>query len=357
MENGNTYKRKDNWVIKLIIVFGAAGFIGTYLIDQLIKEGYSVIAADISDFGRDYYCGLNIPYYTIDLTDKESINQLPANSIDAVINLACVQPANVSELEYDPTEYIKVNVIGNLNVLDFCINNKISKFIYTCSHRNTQGLWKVKEGFPIKETDGRSIKYTGDYSMFSISETAAVDCIEHYSQTKDIQGIVFRLPPVYGYGPHTEIFKDGKPIKTGFQIFVDNAIQGKPLEIWGDYNVGRDIIYVKDVVSAFIIALEKTNISGLYNISSGRLFTLKEEAECIAQAFWPNSTSPEFIYLPDIDNNIESYYYDISKAKNDLGWSPVYSFAEMIKDIKNEMKDNRFGYLIEKRKKMLVKDF
>jgi UDP-glucose 4-epimerase len=264
----------------------------------------------------------------------------------------------VSEDKYDPIDYIKVNVIGTLNILDFCIKNNINKMIYTCSHRNTQGLWGEKEGIAIKENDGRALKFTGDYAIFSISESAAADCVEHYSQAYGIQGIVFRLPPVYGYGPHTEIYKNGKPITTGFQVFINNAMQGKPLEIWGDYNRGRDIIYIKDVVSAFVLALKINNISGLYNISSGRLSTLKEEAECIAKEFWPQGSQPQFIYKPEKPNGIESYFYDISKAKYDLGWEPNYSFSEMIADYKKELEERKFSYLVEKRQHMMncVKD-
>ncbi|MEN6349897.1 MAG: NAD(P)-dependent oxidoreductase [Syntrophomonas sp.] len=337
----------------MIMVFGAAGFIGTYVIDQLIKENYSVVAADISESGASYYEKIGIPFYSVDITDKGSLNKLPSEGIEAVINLACVQPANVSEDKYDPVDYIKVNVIGTLNILDFCLKNSINKIIYTCSHRNTQGQWKEKEGIAIKEADGRAIKFTGDYAMFSISESTATDCVEHYSQVYGIQGIVFRLPPVYGYGPHTEIYKDGKPLITGFQIFINNAKQGKPLEVWGDCNAGRDIIYVKDVASAFVMALKKNNISGLYNISSGRLSTLKEEAECIAREFWPQGSQPQLVYRPDKPNGIESYFYDISRAKNDFGWAPEYTFSEMIHDYKKELEAEKFRYLVEKRKRMM----
>lgn len=337
----------------MIIVFGAAGFIGTYLIDQLIKENYNVIAADISDSGASYYQQLGIPCYRVDITDRSSFNKLPAEDIEAVINLACVQPANVSEDKYDPVDYIKVNVIGTLNILDFCSKNNVNKIIYTCSHRNTQGLWNEKAGIAITEADGRAIKYTGDYAMFSISESAAADCVEHYSQVYGIQGIVFRLPPVYGYGPHTEIYKDGRPLTTGFQIFINNANQGKPLEVWGDCEKGRDIVYVKDVVAAFILALKNENASGLYNISSGRLSTLKEEAQAIAREFWPEGSEPRLVFKPDKPNGIESYFYDISRAKNDLGWEPRYSFSEMIADYKKELEAEKFLYLVEKRKNLM----
>ena len=320
---------------KKIIVFGAAGFIGTYLIDGLLKQNYDVLASDISQLGEIYYKENNIPYVSIDITKKEEFNNIEQGDYYAVINLAAVQPANVSAETYDPRAYINVNVIGTLNILEFCRKNKIGKIIYASSHRNTQGLWKKDKA--IKEKDGRALKLSGEYAMFSISETAAQDCVEYYGAEYGLQTILFRLPPVYGYGPHTEIFKEGKPIKTGFQTFIDQAIEGKPIELWGDISVGRDIIYVKDVVSAFIKALSNNKARGLYNITSGKYLTIKKQAKITAKVFWDHKSSPAYIELPDKLHNLDSFLYDNSKAKKELGWSPKYSFEDMLVDYKKEM--------------------
>lgn len=334
----------------MIIVFGAAGFIGTYLIDELLKRNYQVIASDISEIGEVYYREKNIPYIRFDITDKSSFEKLQYGQIEAVIHLAAMQPATVSAKKYDPIDYIHVNTIGTLNILEFCRKVGAAKIIYASSHRNTQGLWL--KGGAIREDDGRSLQYTGEYSMFSISESAAQDCVEYYQKQFSLRGIIFRLPPVYGYGPHTEIFKDGKPIKTGFQIFIENAMACRPIDIWGDSSKGRDIIYVKDVVSAFIKALNNNKANGLYNIASGKYLSLREEAETIAKTFWGNDSDPEIIERPELPNSIDTFLYDISKAKRDLDWSPQYSFEEMLIDYKKEMESNKFGYLIEKRRLM-----
>ena len=158
---------------------------------------------------------------------------------------------------------------------------------------------------------------------------------------------------MYGFGPHTEIFKDGKPIKTGFQIFMDSAKACKPLEVWGDGNVGRDIVYVKDVIAAFIKAISSESAKGLYNITSGKRITLKEEAETIARVFWGDSTKPQVIDKPEKTNSVDSFLYDINKAKKELGWTPKFSFEDMLLDYIKENSNNSFGYLVEKRKMML----
>lgn len=336
---------------KKVLVFGASGFIATYLIDELLTQGYDVTASDVSDEGRGYYEGKNVTYINVDITCKTDFDRLPRGQYDAVVHLAACQPANVAEKHYDPRDYINVNVIGTLNILDFCRENKVGKVIYASSHRNTQGLWAFNKA--ITEDDGRAIKYSGEYAMFSISESAAQDCVRHYQEQHGLNGVIFRLPPVYGYGPHTEIFKDGKPIKTGFQMFIDKALACQPLEVWGDCDVGRDIIYVKDVVSAFVTAIEKPGISGLFNITSGVYLTLREQAEVIANEFWGSDGEPVILYSPEIANGMDAFLYANDKAKRDLGWSPQYSFRDMLIDYIKESESQRYQYLIDKRSKML----
>lgn len=338
----------------MIIVFGAAGFIGTYLIDRLIEEGYSILAADISDIGEAYYRKQGLPYVHLDITQKDSFKKLPKDKADSVIHLACVQPANVSKEACDPMDYIKVNVIGTLNILEYCRTAGVNKIIYACSHRNTEGLWK--QGRAIREEDGRAIKFRGEYTMFSISESAAQDCVEHYRQQYGIQGVIFRLPPVYGYGPHTEIFWQGQPIKTGFQIFIESAMAGRTFELWGDLDKGRDVVYVKDVASAFMLALKSEKATGLYNITSGKSITLKEEAASIIKVFSGEKGIPEIKYQPDKNNSIEPFLYDNSKAKNDFGWVPRFTFEDMLVDYKQEMESGRFSFLIEKRKQLIERN-
>jgi UDP-glucose 4-epimerase len=161
---------------------------------------------------------------------------------------------------------------------------------------------------------------------------------------------------VYGYGPHTEIFWQGKPIKTGFQIFIENAMAGKTIELWGDPDIGRDIVYVKDVASAFLSALKSKKAAGLYNITSGKSITLREEAASIIKVFSGEKGTPEIKYQPDKHNSIEPFLYDISKAKNDFGWVPLYTFEDMLVDYKREMESGRFSFLKEKRRQLTEKN-
>jgi len=335
---------------KKILVFGAAGFIGTYLVEELLRQNFEVIASDICELGEKFYKKRNVQYISVDINSKSDFRKLENEQFDVIIHLAALQPANYREPDNFIQDYIKVNVLGTLNVLEYCDKTNSGKIIYASSHRNTSGLWCKKE--KIREVNGRSQQYKGEYAMFSISETAAQDCVNYYNETLGIKGIIFRLPPVYGFGPHLEIFKNGKPVKTGFQTFIDNAKQCIPLEVWGDTNVGRDIIYVKDVVSAFLKVINSDKANGLYNISSSYLLTLKEEVETIARVFWGNSDQPQFLMKPEKTHSMDSFVYDNTKAGNDFGWSPKYNFEEMLFDYIRELEKDTFGFLVTKRSKM-----
>lgn len=337
----------------MILVFGATGFIGFYLVNQLSIEGFNVLAVDKGGTEEAmYFEKAGIPFVQMDITKEADFNKLPKEEVEAVVNLACVQPANVKDEDYDPAEYIKVNVLGMLNILKFSLKNNIHKILHTISHRNVQGLWELGE--TIDENSPRTIKYTGKYSMFSISESAAADIMENFIQEYGIQGILFRLPPVYGYGHHENLFKDGKVCKTGFGVFINKAIAGKPIEVWGDCRKGRDIVYVKDVVSAIVQALKNKSVTGLYNIASGKKLSLKEQVEGIIEVFSSCKHPSEIIYRPNKRNSIEPFLYDIRKARAELGWFPKYTYKEWLIDYKKEMERGKLKFLLGRKKRMTI---
>ncbi|MBC7865489.1 MAG: NAD(P)-dependent oxidoreductase [Bacteroidia bacterium] len=335
----------------MVIVTGATGFVGFYLVNQLHKEGFKVLAADKSGTEEaEYFKKNGIDFVQMDITKEEDFNKLPKTGVEALINLACVQPANMPDEIYDPAKYVSVNVLGVVNLLKFCQKNNIKKVLHTISHRNVQGLWE--NGEVITEKSPRAIKFTGKYSMFSISESAAADIMEYFIQEYNLQGILFRLPSVYGYGHHESFFKDGKVCKTGLGVFIDNAVNGETFEIWGDKDKGRDVVYVKDVVSAIILAIKNKNAKGMYNIASGKKLSLQQQVDGIINVFSKKENLSKIVYRPEKPNSIDSCVYDISKAKNDLGWSPQYSFEDMLVDYKTEMESGKWEFLLGRKKRM-----
>jgi len=336
---------------KKIIIFGASGFIATYLIDALIELNCDITAIDTDESINKYY-GKKLKYVDLDIKNESNFSYIPIDNYDSVIHLAALQPANYNESN-NPKDYIHTNTIGTLNILEFCRKNNIKRMIYAMSHRNTSGHWgKIDR---IKENHGRSQEYIGEYSMFSISESAAQDCVMYYRSNYGISTTTLRLPPVYGYGPHLDIFKEKKPIKTGFQTFIECAISGKPIEIWGDPNIGRDIIYVKDVVSAIICTLSMSKTSEIYNISSGYELTLLEEVDTIIEVFSDKNSKIPITFSPKKEHSIDRFVYDNSLAFLELNWKPEFNFKKMLIDYKQELKSKRFNFLIDKRKKLFKK--
>lgn len=329
----------------MIAVIGATGFIGTYLVDKLKQDNKDVIACGTNKIALEYYKDKNIVYEKIDITQKDDFKLLDKYNIEAIVLLSALLPANVNK--YSAEKYIDVNVNGTLNVLEYCRKSGINTILSTTSYADVQNNWSAE--IPITELTPRSFNYNGDHAVYVFSKNMASDLIFNYYAEYGIRGIVFRLPPVYGVGPHSSIYVDGKKYKSGFQVFVDKALNKEDIEIFRDENAFRDVVYVKDVVSAIIKAIENKNAKGLYNIGSGIKLTLRQQVEDIIKVFAGENSGISIRVNLEKDNKIKSYVFDISKASNDFGYRPRYSnFEYLLNDYKKEMALNRFTYLTER---------
>ncbi len=330
----------------MVIVIGGSGFIGSYLVEELLNEGYEVLVTGRNKGIQKHYEEIGIKFLEFDLTKEEDYKKLPTENVDGVILLAGMLPANVEEENVE--DYFKVNVLGTIKVLEYCRKNNIKKLISTTSYADVRKSWDAEVA--LKEEEPRNFLYTGDHAIYVISKNAASDVMEYYNETYGMQCAAFRLPPVYGVGPHSTIYVNGKLYKTGIQTFIDNAKAGNPIEIWGDPEIKRDIVYVKDVAKAFVLALKSDKTKGLYNMTSGTQVTLKEQVETVIKLFSKEDNKSEIIYRKDKKNNTPSFIFDISKAKRDFGYEPKYlPFEKMMIDYKEELEKGRFDFLVESR--------
>ncbi|MGA1979154.1 MAG: NAD(P)-dependent oxidoreductase [Sedimentisphaerales bacterium] len=329
----------------MIVVIGASSSIGMYLVDKLIAQRREVFATTRRNINEGYYARDGVSYAKVDITAKSDLERLPKDNIEAVILLAGLLPANLEQ--YDPKYYelyADINFKGTLNVLEYCRKNKAKKIIFASSHSDVAGLWGC--GRAITEDDPRTLVYTSDHTVYIITKIAAMDLVEHYHQEYGIQGVSFRLPAVYSYGPRIGIYVDGKFVVAGFNVFIERAMAGKPIDIWGNPQKGKDMVYVKDVVSAFIKAVDSNKAHGLYNIATGIRTSLQEEVEGIIEVFSPPGHPSKITYSPDKPDGL-TYLYDISKAKRDLGYVVRYPYKKMLEDYKMEMNNKRFEDLFE----------
>lgn len=331
----------------MYIIIGASSFIGVYTADEFIKQGCEIIVTGRNNKFKEHYDSLGIKYVNLDITNEEDFSSLPKENVDGVILLGGLLPAN-AEVNLDEDEnaadYFKVNTIGTINVLEYCRKNKISRVISNCSYADVRGAWGKRI---ITEDEPRDYIFTGDHAVYVFSKNAANDTLEYYNQQHSMKNAWFRFPPVYGVGPHDSLYVNGELRKSGLKIFIDNASAGKDICVYGDPNLSRDVVYVKDVAHAFFLAMKSDKTYGLYNMTSGRGVTLYEQAEVIADLWAP---SPEkksrIVFKPEIQNNTPSYLFSMDKAKKDFGFEPAYgNFKVMMSDYKKDLDANRYQEL------------
>ena len=327
----------------MYLVIGASSFIGVYVVDELLKNNCKVIVTGRNNEFYNYYKGKGVDFYNLDLTQKEDFEKLPKEGIEGVVLLAGLLPANVNlkENEEIADKYFLVNTIGTINVLEYCRKNNIKRVISTTSYADVINSWS-KERY-LTEDEPRNYKYSGDHAVYVFSKNAANDVLEYYNQQYGMKNAVFRFPMVYGVGPHGYFSVDGKKVKSGFQVFLDNAMEGKDICVYGDESIVRDVVYVKDVANAFYKALISEETYGLYNITSGAGLSLKEQAEIMAEVFQKNGNKSNVILKPEIKNNSNSFLFSIEKAKKDFDYTPKFTdFKLMMKDYKKDLENNKY---------------
>lgn len=331
----------------MIVVIGGSGFIGSYLVEKLLAENEEVILTGRNAKVMEYYQGRNVKFIELNIENPNDFLKLPTKDVTGVVLLAGLLPANVKD--YNIHDYIDVNIKGTINVLEYCRRNNIKKIISTTTYADVQNLWE--KGKAITETEKRDFNYTGDHAVYVISKNAAGDIIEHYNQEYGMQGCIFRLPMVYGVGPHGSIYVDGVLKKSGIQTFIDKATKGEDIEIWGDAQLERDIVYVKDVVQAIYQALKSDRARGLYNMTSGQTVTLEKQVEVIIDLFTIDKKS-KIVYKPENKNTGTSFLFSINKAYEDFGYSPKYKdYRVMMEDYKKELSKHSYDFLIDSRVK------
>lgn len=330
----------------MIAVIGATGFIGMYVVEDLVQHGESVVATGRNEALAPMLKTMGASFVRVDITKPEDFDALPAKDITGVILLAGLLPANaLADLDEheNAADYIRVNCLGTINVLEWCRKNGIRKIISSCSYGDTSGSWG--KGYAITEEEPRSFSFTGDHAMYVISKNAANDTIEYYTQQHGLQGAVFRFPPVYGVGPHGTILVNGKPYKSGIQTFIERAQASEDIELWGDPHITRDIIYVKDVARAYRLALASDRTHGLYNMTSGVSLDLEDQARAVIEVFGKGKGS-KIVYRPDKPNNTPSFLYSMEKAKRDFGFVPEYTdYVMMMRDYKEELESGHWAEL------------
>lgn len=330
----------------MILVIGATGYIGRYFCVQMAENGEQVLALGRSKAVQKFFSENNVPFQHFDFQDASSFELLPKQDVEAIVDLS----ACLAEHETPVERFFEVNTIGAYKVLEYAYRNSIKKVVITSSHKVYNDLKKQKN---ISENE--TPDFRGDHSPYIISKIAAENFVEYYNKDFKMNAIALRLTGVRGYGEILgHLNKDGTYTKSTLEIFFEKALAGEAIECWGNQDIKRDHVYIKDVVSALLAAVRSPIGKGIYNIASGKAYSQYEEALAIARVFGAPGKISSVIQVPEKPGLHRGYEYNIEKAKRELDWQPKFvDLIAMYEDYKKEWSSKRFHnyhYILDSQK-------
>jgi UDP-glucose 4-epimerase len=298
---------------KIAIVTGAAGFIGSHLVDRLLVEGYDVTGIDDLSSGTldNLPSGFDLREMDIRHSDVQSV--VAELRPDIVFHLAAQISVSISTRE--PQLDADVNIGGALNLLEGirAVEGKIAKMVYVTSGGTAYGdpdVVPADEATPVRPL-----------SPYGASKLAVETYLPVYETLCGLDYSIIRLANIYGprQDPHGEAGV--------VAIFAKAMLAGKPLTVFGDGNDERDYVFVQDVVDAIVRSAEST-LPGPFNVGTGIGTSTNRIFELVAQYCGHSEAA---IHGPDRPGDINRISLDASKAKRELGWTPQVSVEDGFK--------------------------
>ena len=329
--------------MKKIVIFGATGKIGPYVVDYANKyfsnTQYEIIASGRRE--TEMFLKFGIKYFSVDISKKEDFEKLPKNNIYAVILLAAQLPTRADA--YNPYLFIDTNITGVLNVLEYCKHNGVDKILFMQTAYDVS--LSINENVILQPNAPSNFSYKGDHAMYVISKNTAIEMIKHYHEEYGLKSFIFRIPTIYCCTPYRYLYQDGvKKLRQIYQM-IYKAKAGEVLEIWGNQNYKKDMVYVKDFSQMLCKAVEAKIESGFYNVGTGMPITLEEEVRTIVDVFSSKEKKSKIVYCPEKPSG-GGLLMDIQNAKEELGYEPIYNCQRLFEDFKMEMDLDRFSDLI-----------
>jgi len=286
-----------------VLVTGGAGFIGSNIVDRLIKEDHKVIVVDNLSTGKKENLNEKAEFYQIDIRGQELEKVFEENEIRHVIHHAA--QIDVQHSIKDPLFDAQNNILGTINVLEMAKEYEVKKINYASSAAvyGEPDYLPVDEEHPIKAM-----------SPYGITKHTPEHYIKMYSELYDLKYTIFRYSNVYG--PRQDPKGEGGVVS----IFVDKMLAEERPIIFGDGEQTRDFIHVYDIVKANLLALEKgDNI--LVNISTESRDSVNDLVDYLNEIL---PCSLESINEGARKGDILHSSLANGKAKELLGWIPDY---------------------------------
>ena len=301
----------------MILIAGATGYVGRYLAGDLAKRGEEVMALGRNPQVAAFFREQGVPFLEFDLLNDADYAKLPAADVTAIANLAVCLPEHEAPLR----RFFDVNAEGNYKLLEYARKTGVTKFIMASTHKVYYDIYA-----PVISEDMLPC-FIGPHSPYIISKLAAENFMQYYSKDFQMDAIVLRFTGVHGYGALMGFLtKDGSYTRTAAEWFIEKAVNGDPIEVWGDMNIRRDHVYIKDVIGAIEASLSApAGTKGIYNVASGVAHNQYEDAVAIAKAFATGKGVSKITLRPDLPGLTRGSCYSIEKIKRDMGWVPQYA--------------------------------
>ena len=292
------------------LVTGAAGFIGSHLIEGLLKKKYRVVGIDNLKNGQmknldNCINNKNFSFHELDIRNKQLLDNLD-NKFTHIFHLAGM--ADIVPSIENPREYYEVNVSGTFNVLELAKRNSLKKFIYAAS----SSCYGIPDEYPTNESAEIRPQYP-----YALTKFLGEQLVMHWSDCYGLPNISLRLFNVYGPKSRT----------TGtygavFGVFLAQKLQEKPFTIVGDGKQTRDFTFVTDVVNAFITAAESNIKNEIFNVGSGSHYSINHLVDLLGG----NKS-----YIPKRPGEPDCTFADIKKINNLISWQPTIKFEDGVK--------------------------
>jgi UDP-glucose 4-epimerase len=319
------------------LVTGAAGFIGSHLVDRLLAEGEEVLGVDNLSSGalknltdaRRSGTG-KFTFQRVDITSTALPELIARIKPQVIFHLAA--QVDVRKSVADPIHDAMLNVIGTINILQAATKAGTEKVIFTSSGGCIYGE-PDESRLPVTE-DQVFLPESLPESPYGVSKKVVLDYLRYFKTVQGLDYTALALSNVYGprQEPASEVGLEGQVVA----IFCRKMLGGRPCTIYGDGAQTRDFVYVDDVVSAYLAAREKGS-GELVNVGSGRELSVNELYQRLAEL---TRTRQEPVHAPARPGEINRIVVDPSKASQVLGWTPATDLTEGLKQTVAYFKGN-----------------
>jgi len=296
---------------KIVLITGAAGFLGSHLCDLFISKNYRVIGIDnliTGDLNNISHLvkASNFKFQKIDITENFQLDE----KIDFILHFA--SPASPIDYLRIPIETMRVGSLGTENILKIALKNKATILI-----ASTSEVYGDPLEHPQNEDYYGNVNPIGPRGVYDEAKRFQEALTTAYHT---FYGLDIRIARIFNtYGSRMRV-NDGRALPT----FIHQALKNKPLTVFGDGNQSRSFCYVDDLING-IYKLLKSDYTKPINLGNPQEITINEVAK---EIIFLSGNNCKIIYKELPKNDPLMRKPDISKAKKILGWSPIVSRKE-----------------------------